>query len=122
MYFAGRGVWLRRERFLTGAIAMSVTLLMHDGKPAVELPDSKGDVFVYTIAAGERSYTLAKAGTGTTYKVSRPAGSHWRCTCPAFKFNPRRLSNGCKHSRAAEALAEILEGLLTGLHSGEPIC
>jgi hypothetical protein len=97
-----------------------VAISVVEGKPAVEIPDAHGEVFLYLIEAlppdhaGWRCWAVTRRepdeDAGHAYVV-RSDGRRWGCNCPAFAFNRLRWQTGCKHSSAVKELAAFQQAL-----------
>lgn len=93
---------------------MSVTLTVHEGKPAVELIDHKGECFAYHFEVQANSPKLFRVkltkrddGDEPSYFVS--IGDRWHvCDCKDFQMRKRKAGLLCKHLACAVSLRQLL--------------
>lgn len=90
-----------------------VTLTVAEGKPAIEIADAKGEVWVYQFRVERRpgSWTCSLRKLGEqTYTVYETHG-RYVCDCKAWEFSKDRWGAGCKHTRACRDLRQLLEAM-----------
>lgn len=96
---------------------MSVTLTVHENKPAVELVNHKGECFAYHFEVQSNTekvfrvkLTKRDGGDEPSYVVS--IGDRWHvCDCKDYQMRKRKAGLLCKHLTAAHSLRPLL-GLL----------
>lgn len=104
-----------------GVVLMPATLKVIRGKPAVEIPDARGELWLYWFQVIPMGNPQAWRVDLTKLEGDQPVEAYrvtlfpdrWYCTCPHALYRRARCipDNGCKHVLAARELKALLESL-----------